>query len=81
MNQMAISEANRSGKERVFTLELNSSSDVTDAILPNQHVVMEGTIGALKRAEFVDDMILEFAGTRGIFRIYLARGDLRDGCD
>ena len=77
---MAISEANRSGKERVFTLELNSSTDVRDVILPNQHVVMEGTIGALKHAEFVDDMILEFEGTRGIFRIYLAREDLRDGC-
>jgi hypothetical protein len=71
-----MSETGRCGMERVFTLELNSRTDVRDLILPNQHIVMEGTIGALKHAEFVDAMILEFAGTRGILRIYLAREDL-----
>jgi hypothetical protein len=75
---MAMSDANRSGKERVFTVELHSTSDVKNVIVENasQRIVMEGTIGALKHAEFVEDTVLELVGTRGILRVDLAREDL-----
>ena len=78
VNQMAMSEANRSGKERVFTVELNSRSDVKNLIVQNgaKHILIEGTVGALKHAEFVEDTILELVGTRGVLRVDLTREDL-----
>lgn len=73
-----MSETKRSEKERVFTVELHSTSDVKNVIVENaaQRIVMEGTIGALRHAEFVEDTVLELAGTRGVLRIDLAREDL-----
>jgi hypothetical protein len=75
---MAMTEAKQVVKERVFTVELNSRSDVKNLIVQNgaQHVVIEGTVGALKRAEFVENTILELVGTRGVLRVDLARQDL-----
>ena len=71
-------EAKRNGKERVFTVELNSRSDMKNLIVQNraQHVLMEGTIGILKHAEFVEDTVLELVGTRGVLRLDLTREDL-----
>jgi len=65
-------------KDRVFTVELNSKSDVKNLIVQNgaQHIVMEGTIGALKHAQFVEDTVLELTGTRGVLRVDLSREDL-----
>jgi hypothetical protein len=37
---------------------------------------MEGTIGALKYAEFVEDTVLELVGTGGVLRVDLSREDL-----
>lgn len=73
-----MSETKRSEKERVFIVELHSTSDVKNVIVENaaQRIVMEGTIGALRHAEFVEDTVLELAGTRGVLRIDLAREDL-----
>jgi len=73
-----MSETKRSEKERVFTVELHSTSDVKNVIVENaaQRVVMEGTIGALKHAEFVEDTVLELVGTRGVLRVDLTREDL-----
>jgi len=73
-----MSETKRSEKERVFIVELHSTSDVKNVIVENaaQRIVMEGTIGALRHAEFVEDTVLELSGTRGVLRIDLAREDL-----
>jgi len=73
-----MSETKRSEKERVFIVELHSTSDVKNVIVENaaQRIVMEGTIGALRHAEFVEDTVLELDGTRGVLRIDLAREDL-----
>jgi hypothetical protein len=38
--------------------------------------MMEGTIGALKHAEFVEDAVLELVGTNGVLRVDLSREDL-----
>jgi len=73
-----MAEAKQRIKERVFTVELDSRSDVKNLIVQNgaHHIVIEGTVGALKRAEFVEDTILELVGTRGVLRVDLAREDL-----
>lgn len=66
------------GTRRVFSVELDSGSDVSRLNVPNgsQRILMEGTIGVLKRAEFVEDSVLELVGTNGILRVDLSREDL-----
>ncbi len=50
--------------ELVFTVELKSRGNVKNVTLSNgaQGVLIEGTLGALKRAEFVEDVVLEVTG-------------------
>lgn len=76
--EMAMSDTRQSGKERVFTVELNSKSDVKNLSVQNgvRRTVIEGTIGALKHAEFVEEMVLELTGTRGVLRVDLSMEDL-----
>jgi len=73
-----ISDTEPSRKERVFTVELNSKSDVKNLTFQNgvQRTIIEGTIGALKQAGFVENTVLELVGTRGVLRVDLAREDL-----
>jgi hypothetical protein len=73
-----MAEVKQVGKERVFTVELNSRTDVKNLIVQNgaKHILIEGTVGALKRAEFVEDTILEVVGTRGVLRVDLTREDM-----
>jgi len=75
---VTISDAKPDGKERVFTVELNSKSDVKNLSVQNgvRRTVIEGTIGALRHARFVEDTVLELVGTRGVLRVDLAREDL-----
>jgi hypothetical protein len=64
--------------ELVFTVELKSRGNVKNVTLSNgtQGVLIEGTLGALKRAEFVEDIVLEVTGENGVLRVDLAREDL-----
>ena len=75
-----ISDTKPSRKERVFTVELNSKSEVKNLIVQNgvQRTVIEGTIGVLKHAGFVEGTVLELTGTRGVLRVDLAREDLAE---
>jgi hypothetical protein len=69
----------KNGKgELVFTVELKSRGNVKNVALSNgaQGVLIEGTLGALKRAEFVEDIVLEVTGDNGVLRVDLAREDL-----
>jgi hypothetical protein len=68
----------QSGRERIFTVELNSSSDLKRVSVPdgNQRILLEGTIGILIHTGFVEGSILEIAGTNGVLRIDLAQEDL-----
>jgi len=69
----------KNGKgELVFTVELKSRGNVKNVTLSNgaQGVLIEGTLGALKRAEFVEDVVLEVTGDSGVLRVDLAREDL-----
>jgi hypothetical protein len=66
------------GKGRVFTVELDSGSDLKKVSVPNgnRRILLEGTIGALRKAEFLEDSILELQGSGGVLRVDLSREDL-----
>jgi len=75
---MAILEAKEGVKGRVFTIELDSGDALKRVSVPNgaQRILLEGTIGQLKHARFVEDAILELVGTGGVLRVDLSRNDL-----
>ena len=75
---MAIAQVKRGVKGRVFTVELDSGDALAKVSVPNgaQGLFLEGTIGLLKRAGFVEDSILELVGSGGILRVDLSKKDL-----
>jgi hypothetical protein len=65
--------------ERFFSIELRSKTDLKNATLANgenDRVLVEGTIGELRRAEFVDGVVLEVIGSRGAVRINLTENEI-----
>jgi len=65
--------------ERFFSLELKSKNAVRTASFGNgksDRVTIEGTIGVLERAGFVEDSVLELTGTGGVLRVDLSSEDL-----
>lgn len=66
--------------ERFFTVELKSKTslkNVTIANGSNENVLVEGTIGKLVQATFVEDVILEVVGEKGVLRINLEQEELK----
>jgi len=63
---------------RGFTIELKSRGHVKSVAVPNgaQGVLIEGTLGTLKHANFLDGVVLEVAGEKGVLRVDLAREEL-----
>lgn len=68
----------RNGKdERMFTIELKSKNDVKNVSLDGgEHIFIEGSLGSLNRAQFVEDLVLEVIGSNGVLRIDLTNRDL-----
>jgi len=68
----------RCGKdERMFSIELKSKGDVKNVYLDgDEKVLIEGSIGSLIRAQFLEDLVLEIIGSNGELRIDLAVNDL-----
>ena len=66
------------GEGRVFTIELDSGTDMRRVSVPegSRRILLEGTIGTLLGAGFLEDSILELAGSRGVLRVDLSREDL-----
>ena len=63
--------------ERMFTIELRSKADVRNASLDDEKgILIEGSIGPLVRARFLDDLVLEVVGSKGELRMDLSRRDL-----
>jgi hypothetical protein len=66
--------------ERFFSIELKSKADLKSITLENgskNSVLVEGTIGELVQAMFVEDVILEIVGTKGTMRINLKPNELK----
>ena len=56
-------------RERILSIDLMTSDAVKRASLEGAafgRVTIEGTIGSLEHAKFVENSVLEVAGTRGI---------------
>lgn len=67
--------------ELFFSIELNSKSDLKTIQLGNDckdKVLVEGTIGKLVQAAFVDYVILEVIGDKGTLRINLRKNLLKE---
>ena len=61
----------------MFTIELRSRGDVKSASLDDDDkVLIEGSIGSLQRARFLEDLVLELTGSRGVLRVDLSVKDL-----
>ena len=67
-------------KERSFSIELNSKVNIKNITLNNdshENAVIEGTIGELEHAEFVEDMVLEILGKKGVLRIDIGENEIK----
>ena len=69
------------GKERFFSIELESKTSLKNVSLANgvgnENVLVEGTLGRLKRASFSEGLVLEIVGSKGVFRINLEEKEIR----
>ena len=67
-------------KERSFSVELKSKNNLRNLTLnsnPQENAIIEGTIGKLEYAEFVEDTILEVSGAKGILRIEIRENEIK----
>jgi hypothetical protein len=67
-------------KERFFSVELKSKADLKNVTLANgsqDRVLVEGTIGELVQAMFVEEVVLEIVGKKGTLRINLEQNELK----
>ena len=67
-------------KERYFSIELKSKVNLKNITLNNdsqENALIEGTIGKLEHAEFVDDMVLEVLGKKGVLRIDISENEIK----
>jgi len=70
----------RDTKDRSFSVELNSRANLKNIRMANgspEPVLIEGTIGALHHARFLEGVILEVVGNCGAIRIDLRRQEIR----
>lgn len=64
--------------ERMFTIELRSKGDVKNVCVEgDEKVLIEGSIGSLIRARFLDGIVLEIIGSNGELRVDLTENDLQ----
>ena len=71
---------NKSGKERVFSIELKSKNSLKNLTLTNgssHSVLIEGTIGELLQASFAEGVVLEVVGKNGVLRLDLGVDDIK----
>lgn len=68
-------------EERFFSVELKSKADLKSITVGNgsgDSVLVEGTIGELVQAAFMEGVILEIVGRKGTLRINLKKNELRE---
>ena len=67
-------------KERSFSVELKSKANLKNITLNNdiqENAVIEGTIGKLEHAGFVEDTVLEVTGRKGVLRIDIGENEIK----
>ena len=67
--------------DRDFSIELSSSKHLTRLSTsndPNNCVLIEGTLGILQHASFVEPEILEVKGSCGVLRLNVRKSEVRD---
>ncbi len=67
-------------KERSFSVELKSKANLKNITLNNdaqENAFIEGTIGKLEHAEFVEDAVLEVQGIKGVLRIDISENEIK----
>lgn len=70
----------RDTKDRSFSVELNTRANLKNIRMANgspEPVLIEGTIGALHHARFLEGVIFEVVGSCGAIRIDLQREEIR----
>ena len=71
-------QTKRTKDKRMFMIELCSKDDVKNISMERgSKNVIEGTLGSFESAHFIDDIVLEVIGTRGVLRVDLAASDIR----
>ena len=68
-------------KELSFSVELKSKTNLKNVTLSNgngENVLVEGSIGHLISAGFVETTILEIIGDRGVLRINLEKNEIKE---
>lgn len=78
MQQKNQTQTNLS-KQRTFSVELQSKANLTNVSITNnqtENVLIEGTIGELKQANFDEGVILQVIGTKGTLRLDIAKGEI-----
>jgi hypothetical protein len=72
---------NKIENERFFSVELKSKAHLKNVTLTNgslDSALIEGTLGELVQATLAEDVILEVVGTKGTFRINLAKHEIKE---
>ncbi|HTY74105.1 MAG TPA: hypothetical protein VMD05_00900 [Candidatus Nanoarchaeia archaeon] len=67
-------------KERSFSVELKSRANLKNITLNTdiqENAVIEGTIGKLEHAGFVEDSVLEVTGRKGVLRIDINETEIK----
>ncbi len=75
-----MSRTDGANKGRVFTVELTSRAALKSASLGDgtqEGVLIEGSLGTLTSAGFLDGVVLEVVGTDGVLRLDLKSQEIR----
>lgn len=68
---------------RFFSIELKSKQQIKNISMSNdkqkESTLIEGTIGNLVEASFMEGVVLEVKGTRGVLRIDLQQQEVKTG--
>ena len=67
--------------ERIFSIELYSKDHRKRVIMTNSlhdNIVIEGSIGRLINVDFIEGIILEATGERGVVRLDLGEHEVRE---
>ncbi len=66
--------------ERSFSIQLKSKSYLSNIALNNglhENVLVEGTIGELCHARFLEGIVFEIVGSKGILRVDLTQDEIK----